>query len=518
MRVFILLFLFLSIWVRAQQKQGKIQHIHSDKIEQFRDKYPGQILLSGSVRMEHNGAILEADSILFDEKNNYAKACSNVHMISSANDLTADQVDYDANLQLAVAEGNVVLRDAEQTLYTDQLNYDRKLNKAYYTTGGTIASNESIINSRSGEYDINKQINSFDSDIVINNKDYLITSKSLKHYSKGKYVEFFDETFIQSKNNPTRFIKTSKGTYYLDEKKAYLENNSSVHSDGKMLQADKLFYNQLTGFGKGEGNVFLNDPNEKRFIKGDYGEAFKELDSAFVTGNALAVRAFEEDSLYLHSDTLMVSKSDSLSLIRAFHQAKFFKTNMQGKADSIVLSESQGKLSFFSDPVIWSGLHQITGDTIHVFINTAQEKLDSIQVRSNAFAISKRDSLSKEEFHQVKSRQMLAIIINEQLDWVQADGNAQSLIYLEEEKKDTLTQALEKNLVGINRSDCATIEAKFKKSDIQIISCLGGANSKIVPPHKFSEIELFLPKFIWREKERFKSWQEIMPTQLKLND
>lgn len=515
MRYFLFL-CFFSVALFGQQKKSKIKHVHSDNIQRFRDKFLGEILFSGNVRMEHNGAILEADSILFNESQNYVRAFSNVHISNGANDLKADSIRYDGNSEFAVAEGNVILRDAQQTLYTDRLNYDKKSNKAYYDTGGTIVSNESTINSQMGDYDMNTKTNRFNSDIVINNKDYYVTSKSLVHHSKEKYVEFFDDTFIRSKKNSTQFIKTNKGTYYLEQKKAYLENNSSIHSDGKMLQADKLFYDQVAGFGKGEGHVFLDDPIEKRFIKGDYGEAYKSLDSAFVTGNALAVRAFKNDSLYLHSDTLMVSKSDSLSLIRAFHGAKFFKSNIQGKADSIALSESKGVLSFYKDPIVWSGLHQITGDTIHVYINIEKEKLDSMQVRSNAFAISKRDSLIKDQFHQVKSRNMSAVIIKEALDWVQASGNAQSLTYLEEEKKDSISgKIIDKKLMGLNRSDCASIEAKFEDRKIQLVSCIGGAKTKVYPPHKFKETELFLPKFIWREKERFKKWEDIMVIESK---
>uniref|UniRef100_A0AAU6WMJ6 Uncharacterized protein n=1 Tax=Chryseobacterium endophyticum TaxID=1854762 RepID=A0AAU6WMJ6_9FLAO len=36
-----------------------------------------------------------------------------------------------------------------------------------------------------------------------------------------------------------------------------------------------MYYNQLTGFGKATGNVTLDDPNERRWIKGGYGEIFE---------------------------------------------------------------------------------------------------------------------------------------------------------------------------------------------------------------------------------------------------
>jgi lipopolysaccharide assembly outer membrane protein LptD (OstA) len=49
----------------------------------------------------------------------------------------------------------------------------------------------------------------------------------------------------------------------MTEKEVYLNKNSRIHYNGKILTGDKMYYNQLTGFGKGEGNVRLDDPKEK---------------------------------------------------------------------------------------------------------------------------------------------------------------------------------------------------------------------------------------------------------------
>jgi lipopolysaccharide assembly outer membrane protein LptD (OstA) len=36
-----------------------------------------------------------------------------------------------------------------------------------------------------------------------------------------------------------------------------------------------MYYNQITGFGKATGNVTLDDPKERRYIKGGYGEILR---------------------------------------------------------------------------------------------------------------------------------------------------------------------------------------------------------------------------------------------------
>lgn len=500
-----LLFFTFGTGQEIPPKKEMVHLINADKEQRIPGKYNGNILLSGNVKLEHKGTTLMADSAIMYQKENYVEAFSNVHMKNAKYDLSAQKLTYNANTELAVATEDVVLRDAEQTLYTDKLEYDRKTNKAYYNTGGTIVSKDNTINSKVGVYDVNTKVNTFDSEVVVNNKDYYITSENVKYNSQGDYIEFFDNTNIQSKKNATQFIRTDKGKYYLNKKEAFLVNRSSIHSEGKSITADTLYYDQIKSYGRGIGRVLIDDPKENRYIKGGFGEVFKEMDSAYVTKRALAVRAFEKDSLYLHADTLMAIGKDSMSYVKAYYNANFFKSNLSGKGDSIGFSESNGTISLFGSPVIWSDMRQVVGDTIIVFINMKYEQLDSIQVKGNAFASSKRDSIHKEQFNQVKSKNMSGVFVEERLEWVQAYENAQSLTYMEDEDKDTKL----KELVGVNRSDCGIIKAKFDEGKLNIISCEIDQQSKFYPPEFYSKDMYFLPKFLWREKERFLRWQDI---------
>ena len=509
-KIFLILFC-IPFLVYAQNQPRKIKHLHSDKIQKIPGKYDGNLLFTGKVVFEHDGAFLKADSVVFYELENIFRAFSNVQLDMQENHLTSNSLDYNGNTKMAKATGDVILRDSEQTLYTDKLEYNRNTQKAYFNTGGTIVSNNETITSREGTYDLTTKSIKFDDDVRITNKDYYIESRNIKHYANGDYMEFFDDTYIQSRSNPNQFIRTTKGKYYLSRKEAFLENRSSVHMDGTILTADDIYFDQLTGYGKGDGDVLIENPKEKQFIRGGFGEYFQNQDSGYVTQRAYAVRAFEEDSLYLHADTLLSTKRNDKSLIRAYNKAKFFKSNLQGKADSISFAEDLGELQFFRNPIIWSGFRQITGDTIFVFINTQAERLDSMKVRQNAFAISKTDSLTETQFHQLKSREMLGLFVNEYLDWVQGEGNAQTLLYMEEEKKDSLRPDIPpvKELIGINRSDCGIVEADFEDREVNVLACRINADSKVYPPSKLPEEQRKLPDFVWRVEERPQVWQDI---------
>lgn len=54
------------------------------------------------------------------------------------------------------------------------------------------------------------------------------------------------------------------------------------------------------------------------------------------------------------------------------------------------------------------------------------------------------------------------------------------------------------------------IEATFEDRKMEIISCKIGQQSKLYPPADFPEDQQYLPGFLWRGKERFKRWQDIM--------
>ncbi|MGI9527698.1 MAG: OstA-like protein [Weeksellaceae bacterium] len=505
--LFLLVFLPLCLNAQKAPKKEKVKLVHSDKIESTPELFEGNLFYSGKVVFQHQNGTIKADTIVVYQKEKTLKAFSNVIFTADNNELTAEEVVYNDNTEIATALGDVVLRDAEQTLYTDKLEYNRKTNKAYYNTGGTIVSEESTISSQVGIYDLTTKNNTFEGDVRVTNKDYYIEGKNIVHSANGDYMEFNEETYIQNRKNPNQYIKTTKGRYYLGRKEAYLKNRSSVYSDGTILTADDLYFNQNTGYGKGVGDVIIDNPEDQQYIRGGFGEFFKEKDSAFVTQKAYAVKVFEKDSFYLHADTLMSTKRLDKGLIRAYHGAKYFKSNLQGKADSIAFSEASGEMRFFSDPVIWSGFRQITGDTIVVYSNVVAERLDSVMIYQNAFAISKTDSITENQFHQLKSKRMLGLFVNEQLDWVQAEGNAQSLVYVEDDKEKT--PGMPKDLIGINRSDCGIIEADFEQREVNVISCRIKAKSKLYPPSKMPSEERKLPGFIWRESERPLVWQDI---------
>jgi len=60
----------------------------------------------------------------------------------------------------------------------------------------------------------------------------------------------------------------------------------------------------------------------------------------------LASRKQGTDTIHIHSDTIMVTGKPNDRIIRAYYNAKFYKKDMNGKADSIALKKDLESLNF----------------------------------------------------------------------------------------------------------------------------------------------------------------------------
>lgn len=545
-RIRILSFLgifFLGIFAWAQVTQGtppkkKIKHLHSDVIKSTPERFEGNQFAYGNVGFEHERTKLYSDSAVYYMKENFFRAWSNVRIVNDTMNMRSDSLEYDGNLSIAkafgnvhmkdpksemfadyveynretefiIASGNVVLVDPTQRVETPYLTYDRRTGIAYTDKGAIIrGSDGTVTHTQILQYDTRTKTIDFNQNTRIETKDYIIDSHKMRMNQQTGETEFLANSRVTSRENPRDNIYMPEGGGIFNRKtgEAFLNKRSIVYREGKELHGDKMYFNDKTGFGWARGNVLMDDPEEQRFIRGEYAEAHRDMDSAFVTGNAYAVKAFTEDSLYFHADTIMaVQRKDSTRVLKAYYNARFFKSNAQGKSDSVFYNETIGLLKSFRDPIMWSGDQQITGDTIYLYNNPQLEVLDSVRIFNNAFAVAKVDSLNDKEYNQVKGKFMTGYFLNNSLNLVEVHENAQSVTFVDDEDEETL----EKERIGINLSDCGIIEAEINGKNVDVLSCRIQANSKLYPDSKLPETARYLKDFRWRGDERMLRWQDI---------
>lgn len=503
----------------AQPKQvrpeDKVKIIHADEIKKSPDKYDGNQYFTGNVQIEHQGSILTADEVVLYNEENFVKAIGNTRLQNTDGSvITAGEMEYDANTQKGVARKNVVLTDPKQTIKTDILYYDRLANQAYFNTGGTISDGQNVTYAKVGTYFLNTRVVDLTGNVKIETPQYTIEGPNIKQNQNTKIADFLGPTTITSKTNPRNRIYTEKGTYKMDSKEAFLTKNSRIFYNEKILTGDDMYYNQISGFGKATGNVTLDDPKEKRFIKGGYGEIFEKKDSAMMTKNPYAVKAMEKDSIYFAAEKIIsYQRPDTLdikvkkSYLRAFKKARIYKSNAQGRADSIAFNETDGIMHMYTNPILWSGEKQVTGDKVEAYFNTKTEDIDSLKVIGNAFAISKVDSLTlKDEFNQVKGKFMTVYYEKNAIKEARVVGNAQSIVYVD----DTDQETKKPERIGITLSTCGIIGALFEERALQIISCSIGAASDTYPMSMIEPSKRKFPDFNWNTKDRIRKWQDIL--------
>lgn len=516
----------------------KIKHLHSDVMKVTPEKFEGNPFAYGNVAFEHDRTYLYSDSAVFYQKENFFRAWSNVRMINDTVAMTSDSLEYDGNTKLAkafgrvhmkdkkselfanyveynretdiaTATGNVVMIDPNQRIETPYMTYDRKTGIAYTDAGAIITGSDgTVTHTQILTYNANTKVIDFDRNTMIETPDYRIVSDKMKMNQATDITEIIGRTTVTDRKNPRNYIVMPEGggTFNKRTGEAILKKRSTIYRDGKELWGDEMYFNDRTGYGWAKGDVFINDPEEKRFVKGEYGEVFRDVDSAYVTGRAYAVKVFAEDSLYFHADTIMVVKrADSTRVLKAYFKARYFKSDAQGKSDSIFYNETKGLMKFFRDPIMWSGEQQITGDTIYAYNNPEKQVMDSVRVFNNAFVISKSDSLTEKDFNQVKGKFMTGFFLNNELNLVEVHENAQSVTYVDDED----TENNEKERIGINLSDCGIIEAEINGNNVEVLACRIQATSKLYPESKLPESAKYLKDFNWRGNEKMLRWQDI---------
>lgn len=493
--------------------ENKVRIRNADEIKKDTN-YDGNRYFKGNVVFEHQGSVLSADLVILYEEENFLKAIGNVKLLNADGSvITAEEMEYDGNTQRGVARKNVVLNDPKGTVIkTQTMYYDRISNEAYYNTGGTISDGKSVTYSKSGTYDLTTRTINLNQGVKIEDREYTLEGPNLVQNQNTNIVDISGYTVITNKKNPKNRIITDKGTYNLNTKEAFLTKNSRIFYNDKILTGDELYFNQITGFGKGTGNVTLDDPVEKRYIKGGYGEIYEKKDSAMITKGPYAVKILEKDSIYFAAEKILsYQKPDSANIkksyLRAFKKARIYKSNAQGRADSIAFNETDGVMHMYTKPILWSGERQVTGDKIEAYFNTETENIDSLKVIGNGLAISKVDSTNLvDEFNQVKGKTMNVYYEGKDIKEIKVIGNAQAITY----DDDVNERTKQTERLGITISTCGIIGAYFEAQELQIISCSVGADANTYPMSMIAPEEKKFPDFNWNTKDRIRKWQDIL--------
>lgn len=492
----LVLFLFLSSLVLAQKPKDIIIE-YSEFADRNQQEIPDAALLTGNVRISHDGVIITCNKAYYFQKENYAKLFGNVQMVQGDTlYLNSQYAEYSGNEKKAYATGKPVLRSPDMTLTTDTINFDRNSQQAYYNSFGRIVNKENTLTSNAGRYYATEKKFQFLSAVTISNPKYTIKSNHVDYYNNSGHAYLFGPSTITSEKN---FIYTEKGFYDSKKNVGHFLRKSYIRYDDRLIEGDSIFYDRAKEFASATRNVKITDTVNKGIVKGHYGEVYKQKDSLMMTGRAVAINLVENDSVYIHGKKLMVTGKKGNQIIRAFNNARFYKSDISGKCDSIHSSTKKALTQLIGRPVVWNGENQLTGDVIHLIGENNTQKIDSLKVLNNAFMIS-RDSLGA-GYNQAKGLNMYGKFKDNKLDYIDLVKNTEAIYYV----YDDLT------LTGIEKKISSSINITFDENKIDVLTSYKNVESNMYPEKDLPENARKLRGFEWRGDEIIRSKDDIFP-------
>ncbi|WP_374121112.1 OstA-like protein [Flavobacterium sp. LHD-85] len=461
---------------------------------------PDALLLTGNVKVNHDGVVLTCNKAYFFQKENYLKAFGNVQLVQGDTlFLNSKYAEYSGNEKKAFATGNAVLTSPDATLQTDTINFDRNVQEAFYNTKGTIINKDNTLVSKSGRYYVKEKKFQFLTEVTITNPKYVIKSNHLDYYSNSGHTYLLGPSTITSKAN---YIYTEKGFYDTKKNLAHFLRRSYIKYDDRLIEGDSLYYNRNIEFASATRNVKITDSINKGIVKGHYAELYKLKDSMFVTKRAVAINLVENDSVYIHGKKLMVTGKEGERILRAFNNVRFYKTDMSGKCDSIHSDSKSALTKLIGNPILWNGDNQITGDVMHLIGDNKTRKIDSLKVLNNSFVLSK-DTLGT-GFNQVKGINLFGKFRDGKLHDVDVIKNTEVIYYMRNDAHE---------LIGINKNVSSKINMILENNAIETITFFNKVDGDIYPEDELPENARKLRGMNWRGDERIKSKDDIFTTE-----
>ncbi|MCM4159341.1 OstA-like protein [Antarcticibacterium flavum] len=492
-------------------QEGRLIDYESERQIINEQRYPGAVVLSGineQVYFNHEGIEVWCNNAVFYRDANFFKAYGNVRMQQGDTvTMTSNYAEYNGTTQFAFASGRVKMTRPQTTLETDSLFFDRVKQQAYYRSGGTVRDTASVLTSIVGRYFMEDDKYSFVSNVVVTNPEYVINSQQLDFYSENGHAYMYGPTTITSE---TSTVYCERGFYDTRGDTGYFVKNSRIDYENRILEGDSLYFDRSRSFASGTNNIRVTDTLNNSLVTGHYAEVFRDRDSVFITKRAVAATLQEQDSVFIHSDTLMITGKPENRIIRGFYDVRMYKSDMSGKSDSIFVDQQSGLTKLINitrgaltsvdvrrNPVIWSDNNQMTGDTIHLISNPKTEKLDSLKVFDNAFMIQK-DTI--EGYNQIKGKELTGLFVDNELYQVDVIKNTETIYY---------TRNSENELIGINKTLSSAIRIMFENKEIDYIDYITQVDGTLTPEPDFPENARILRGFNWRGDEQLHSKEDL---------
>ena len=193
-----------------------------------------------------------------------------------------------------------------------------------------------------------------------------------------------------------------------------------------------------------------------------------------------------------------ISDTARTRIVKAYYNVRLFKSDLQAVADSVYYGMQDSMFRFMGRPMIWAQDSQISADTI--FMQIVNQKMDNALLKENSFMVNALADSSK--FNQLKGRKITAFFANNNIERLFVDGNAENLVFREDEKTKIITEMFH------DRGGRIKVFMEDKKI-IDYVS-IKKVDQKVYPFALVTKENEILPGFSWRPQDRPKSKEDLL--------
>ncbi len=444
--------------------------------------------LIDDVVFTHEDTKMYCDSAYLYAQDNSLRAFSNIVIeVSDTVTIYGDELFYDGNRRWVEMTGNVRMVEPDMTLYTEYLEYDLDQNTANYFDGGRIVDKENELLSLWGFYYADDKEFFFKDEVVLINPEYTMNTDTMMYNTETEIAYFFGPTTIISEEN-TIFCRN--GWYDTRNDIARFSRDAFFTNQEQSMTGDSVFYDRNRGYGKAINHVMIRDSIENVIITGHFAEHYEHEGLSVVTQKAMLTMIADEDSLFLHADTLKsiyIEEYDERQVF-AYNRARFYRSDMQGLSDSIVYHMTDSIIYMYHQPVLWSDMYQMTAERIEV--KTTEDEVQWVDMHDAAFIISEEDTLG---YNQMRGRSMKGHFRDNALWRVDVDGNGETIFYLRED---------DGSLAGINKAMSSNIVIFLDGTEVTGIQFVRQPEATLFPPEDLPGEDRKLRNFEWLDHRR----------------
>jgi lipopolysaccharide export system protein LptA len=458
--------------------------------ERYGEYHKGGVLVDGDLQVSSETGIYKAwnEEITFRDS---------VIVLHPKFNLAADSMKYLAGESKVLFTGPTTINTAQQSrIYCESGYYDLKTETSEFNRNNQYVDADKTATADTIRYNAKRSEITMLGNVIVLEKDRRITGDTLE------YAETTGD--IRIKGDPAHYQDSSRNIvsaeiYYNKKTDKVSTKGESIIRDGSMvLKAEQSDYSESTGLGRAMGNVIWVDTVSNIGVMADvldYDMQDQYILSYKQTKRPLFFTIVDGDTLYIAADTLNMYtvvdttiQADSFRMIRAYHNVRLYKSDMQGKADSLVFHGVDSVFTFFGDPVLWTDSTQFSGDTI--LMTMKEKKLDEIVLQQRALIISE---VMKTYYDQIKGKSIIADFDSSFIRQMWVTGNAESIYYAKDDNG---------AFIGVNKTICSKMQFTFLNNEIELLKYYGENTSNMMPMGQANHDSMRLEGFNWRAGER----------------